>query len=266
MRPLGVPSDGADRVGAEVGEQRQAVLGGQAQRAPRPELVEVGHRRNPSPAAPLARTGARSHSQRGAALGELLAEAETIGQRGEGRVVVAGLRVRLGERGHGDQQRVVAASRRVVVALEGRGRRHHDVGVLGHRGPVRVVHDDGVGPAERAPQPGEVLVVVERVAARPVHQPDVGVGQRAAVVVERLAGMQQHVADCGHRDERLRPGWRPAGASAVGTAAAAARARSSSRSRGRNRLRQGRSGRASPRAPGPSTAPARRAGRAAATS
>src|SRR6185369_12659885 len=37
----------------------------------------------------------------------------------------------------------------------------------------------------------------------PVHQLDVGVRQAAAVVVERFAGMQQHVADRRDRDERM---------------------------------------------------------------
>ena len=41
--------------------------------------------------------------------------------------------------------------------------------------------------AEGLAQPVEVLMVVERVAAGPVDQPDVGIGQALAVVVERLA-------------------------------------------------------------------------------
>jgi hypothetical protein len=78
-----------------------------------------------------------------------------------------------------------------------------DVGVLGHRGPVRVVHDDRVDAAECAPQSGDVLVVMKRVAARPVHQFDVGICQPPSVVVELLAGMKQHIADRRDGDERL---------------------------------------------------------------
>ena len=123
-----------------------------------------------------------------------------VRERGECLIVVAGLRVRRGQRGHGRQQRVVAGAGE-VVAFVGRGRGHHDVGVFGHRGPVRVVYHDGVDPGQRAPQPGQVLVVMEGVAAGPVHAADVREGESLPVEVVRLAGVQQHVADGRHRDE-----------------------------------------------------------------
>jgi len=53
------------------------------------------------------------------------------------------------------------------------------------------------------PARGEIVVVVEGVAARPVHALDVRVGQGEPGVGERLAGVQQHVADRRDRDERL---------------------------------------------------------------
>ncbi len=94
------------RVGPEVGQQRQPVLGGQPQAALRPEVVELRHREIQS-GGPLV-VQVRQPLPRGAAFGELFAEAERLGQRGERRVVVTGLRVRLGHFRHGHQQRVVA--------------------------------------------------------------------------------------------------------------------------------------------------------------
>ena len=65
------------------------------------------------------------------------------------------------------------------------------------------MHHYGVDAAKRPSQPGNVLVVVERITAGPIDQLDVGVGQPTPVVVERLAGVQQHVADRRDGDERL---------------------------------------------------------------
>ena len=45
-------------------------------------------------------------------------------------------------------------------------------------GPGGLVHDDRVRPGEGAPQAVQILVVMERVAAGPVDEPDVGIGQR----------------------------------------------------------------------------------------
>ena len=67
-------------------------------------------------------------------------------------------------------------------------------------GPERVMHHHGLRPGERLAQPGEVLVVVERVPAAPVDELDVRVTAVLPVVVVARAGMQQHVRDPGHRD------------------------------------------------------------------
>ena len=75
-----------------------------------------------------------------------------------------------------------------------------DVGVPRGGRPERVVHHHGLRPGERLAQPGEVLVVVERVAAAPVDELDVRVAAALPVVVVARAGMQQHVRDPGHRD------------------------------------------------------------------
>ncbi len=64
------------------------------------------------------------------------------------------------------------------------------------------MHHHRVRPGERLAQPGEVLVMMKRVTAAPVHQPDVRVGQPLPVVVIGGTGTQQHVGDPRHRDER----------------------------------------------------------------
>ena len=63
------------------------------------------------------------------------------------------------------------------------------------------MHDDGVRPRKGVAQPVQILMMVERIAARPIDQLDVGVGEPLAVEVERLARMQQHVGDARHRNE-----------------------------------------------------------------
>ena len=88
-----------------------------------------------------------------------------------------------------------------VVALYRRGRGQHDVGAARAGGPHRVLHDDGLGPGPGAAQAVQILMVVKRVAAGPVHQPDVGVMLRLALVGEGLARVQQQVGDARDRDE-----------------------------------------------------------------
>ncbi len=63
MRPLGVPSRCVFGIGAEVGQQRQPVLGGQPQLPAPPELVERRHREIQS-GAPTCRTCARATAAR----------------------------------------------------------------------------------------------------------------------------------------------------------------------------------------------------------
>ena len=130
------------------------------------------------------------------------AGAQPAGDLGEDPVVVARLADRLARLLHGDQVGLAPAVAD-VVALERRGGGQHDVGHLGGRRPELLVEHDGVGLAPGLAQAVEVLVVMERVAARPVDEADVGIGVAAAVVVERLAGMQQHVGEARDRDELL---------------------------------------------------------------
>ena len=62
--------------------------------------------------------------------------------------------------------------------------------------------DNRVEPGERSAQPEQVLVVVERVATGPVHEPGVGQAEATPVVVELFGRPGQQVGDAGDRDER----------------------------------------------------------------
>ena len=137
---------------------------------------------------------------RRAALGECFTDAETLRQPGEDIVIVARFAVRADRAVHRDHQRV-AGRRADILALQGDRRRQDDVGVARGRGPRRLMHDDRVRTGKGAAQTAEILMMVERVAAGPVDQLDIGIGQALAVVVERFAGVQQHVGDARDRDE-----------------------------------------------------------------
>src|SRR5271154_827647 len=68
-------------------------------------------------------------------------------------------------------------------------------------GPPGFVHDDRFGAAEGRDQPVEVLVMMKRIAAAPIDQPDIGIGEIASVILERRAGIEQHVRYARHRNE-----------------------------------------------------------------
>ena len=63
------------------------------------------------------------------------------------------------------------------------------------------MHNQSVDLREGLPQAIEILMMMERVAAGPVDQADVGIGFGLAVVTVRAAGIEQHVRDAGNRDE-----------------------------------------------------------------
>ena len=102
---------------------------------------------------------------------------EPLGELGEDVVVVARLAERLGEPVHRDHQRVVGRTAD-VLALQRHRAGQHDVGMARGGGPGDLVHDQRVDAREGAAQAVDVLVMVERIAAGPVDQPDVRIGAR----------------------------------------------------------------------------------------
>ena len=93
---------------------------------------------------------------------------------------------------HGEQ-RPLARGAAEIVALQRRVGRQHDVAMARQRIPPCLVADRRLRPAPCADQAVQILVMVERIAAGPVDQPDIGEGHARAVVVDGPAGMQQHV-------------------------------------------------------------------------
>ncbi len=63
--------------------------------------------------------------------------------------------------------------------------------------------DHRLGPLPGRDQTVEVLVVMERIAAAPIDEANVRIGQAPAVVVERRTGLEQHVGDARHGNEAL---------------------------------------------------------------
>jgi hypothetical protein len=104
--------------------------------------------------------------------GECVAKIHLTGDRAEDIVIASHLARRRHDLPARDQP-IVARGCRDIVALEWEARRQHDIGVPRRGGPQAFVHDHGLRPAKRLHQPVEVLVMMKRIAARPVDQTDV---------------------------------------------------------------------------------------------
>ena len=135
-----------------------------------------------------------------ASLGVLLVEAEPLGKVGVDMILGAGLAHGFDGLLHGEPE-AVATGGADVVALHGGGAGQHDVGATGCGRPPWLVDDDGVGLLPRPQQHVDVGLLVEGIAPAPVEEMDVGVLHATPIEVVGLAGVQQHFADAGHRDE-----------------------------------------------------------------
>ncbi len=98
----------------------------------------------------------------------------------------------------------VAVPRRsaYVVSFQGRGGWQHDVGAARHGRPPDLVRDDGLWLGPCPAQTIQVLLVMEGIAARPVHHLDIWINAFAPIEFVSLSGVQQHVGDAGHGDNR----------------------------------------------------------------
>ena len=134
-----------------------------------------------------------------AALGEGLARAEPLGEIGEDRVVVARLAIGRDHRMHRHQQRVVGVAAD-ILALQRHRAGQHDIGVAGGRGPGELVDNKRVDTSEGLAQAVQVLMMMERVAAGPVDQLDLGIGPGLAVIAIGRTRVEQHVGDARDRD------------------------------------------------------------------
>ena len=202
MRPEGVGSGAAAGIGAQRREVERALARRRRHLDPpgRPELLEVRQLHA------LAAAGSRASSRRSAA--------PTRRRRGPRRTPRGTRAARPARRAsrsrctpraggatalvHRRDPRIGPAGRD-VVALERRGRGEDDVGEARDGVPPRLVHDHGLGPPPGAREAVQVLMVVERVAAAPVDEPDVGERDALAVVVDLAARARAARRRCARR-------------------------------------------------------------------
>ena len=122
-----------------------------------------------------------------AALGKVAVEAQALGQFRKNIEVVASITEGGQCRGHGGEVVIVGAAAQ-VIALKGSGYRQHNVRMAGGGGPHGLVDHNRPRFLPGAYQPIQVLVVVKRIAACPVHQVNTGVGQPVSVVTVGCPG------------------------------------------------------------------------------
>ena len=205
-RQLDPPRRGVERLAVRIGQEvgiRDEIRLGQRDldMALGPEPVEVGH--DDAHVVALAAPPSIHVTQPGGGVALFrvaVPDTQGIGDVGQNGEVIA--RLSLG-RHHLLHCHHVAVSRAGgdVVTLQGRGRRQDDVGVAGGRGPPGLIHDDRFNTRPGAPESVQVLVVMERVAARPVDQADIRVSEAPAIVVVFLVRLFQQVGHPRHRDE-----------------------------------------------------------------
>ena len=166
----------------------------------RPQLIEIG---NVEPARRRIRGKlAIEMSQPSLCVtvfGEGFAMPHTRRKLCEDRVIIACLCLRRDQGGHVEEV-IVQRAAADVLALKRGCRGEDDVGALGGCCPPRLVHDNRLWAFPRLMQTVEILMMVERVATRPIDQTDIGVGRARAVEIERLIRMQQHIRDPCDRD------------------------------------------------------------------
>ena len=134
-----------------------------------------------------------------AALGEGVRESEPPREAGIYVVFVARPAHRVDGLLAGDNEAVELGCRDVVAFERGRAGQH-DIGPLGRRRPPGLVDDDRVRSGPALEQVVQILVLVERVTAAPVDQPDVGVAAVLSVEAVGRARVEQHVRQPRDRD------------------------------------------------------------------
>ena len=227
-------------IGAEILEQDKVALPAAAVRqSPRPRIA--GSPAGRRPCAPR-RCGSdhRSNwhhaiSSRPSVKARLVTEA--AGKLAKNIEIVARLADRRDGLMHGEQK-IIARRAADIVALERRGRRQHDIGTARGRRPPAIVHDDGVGLLPGALQPVEVLMMMERVAAGPIDQLNVGIDGAMAVELVFAVGRAQHVGDARHRNGAPRRVERRRGFPGPARRRAARRRRWSNHARRQSRRRE----------------------------
>src|SRR5471030_2707863 len=124
-----------------------------------------------------------------AALSELFTVAQTFSQIGKNVEVITCLMLRRDGLMH-RQHEAVAGGTADVITLKRGGGRQHDVGHFGGRSPDVVLYDHRVRFLPALHKPVKLLMMMERITARPVHQMDIRIVQRFALKLIRLARLE----------------------------------------------------------------------------
>ena len=141
-------------------------------------------------------------------LAELFSEAQSIGQIVENGVIVTRFAHRRDLRAHGDHKPVVTAAAD-ILSLQRGGGWQDDIGEFSLRGPVLLMHHHRLRTAPGLAQSVDILMMMKRIASRPVNQTDVGIAQLLTVELIGFSRVQQHIGQPRHRDNaihRILPG------------------------------------------------------------
>lgn len=141
-------------------------------------------------------------------LAELFSEAQPPGKIEENSVIITRFAHWRDLRAHGNHKPVVTAAAD-ILSLQRGGSRQNDVGEFGLRGPVLLMHHHRLRTAPGLAQSVNILVMMKRIASRPVDQTDVGIMQLLTVELIGFSRVQQHIGQPRHRDDavhRILPG------------------------------------------------------------
>ena len=135
-------------------------------------------------------------------LSEQFADSQLGCDAGEDRMIVQRLSRWIENAAHGDYQGL-AISEADILAFERGAGRQYDIRQFRVRVPDLFVHHDRFRSLPRPQKAVQILMMMERVAASPIHQPDVWIAQASAIEVEFRTRALEHVGDARHRDEHL---------------------------------------------------------------
>src|SRR5262245_15435391 len=134
--------------------------------------------------------------------GELCAEAQALSEQAIDIVIGSSFPDRFDGFLHGEVE-AVAGRRAYIIAFQRRCTGEHNVCTPRRWGPPRLVNDDGIRFLPGTEEAVQILDFVEGVAAAPIDQPDVWIGQPATIKIKDGTRIQQHIAAPRRRDIRL---------------------------------------------------------------
>ncbi len=139
-----------------------------------------------------------------AALGKAVLYPHMAADRGQNVIIIAAFANRVDRLFHGNDVMIKGGHADIGTFKVG-GAGQNNISVLGQGIPAPFMNDHGVGFLPRCHQAVEVLMMVERVAASPVDNANIGIGQVLAVELKITPGVEQHIRNPRHRDKISHP-------------------------------------------------------------